>query len=423
MTALGRIDDVSRTVFRDEMDNKTEYPLDTKLNLQLINGNRSHYTQVFSHNTASLYAELTEKSAVATLERLLGIKIEKATLSNISQSVASKYIMAEQTEGEKQTEEQTGSTSANDGADCNADEPRLGFISGRLNEIDVHPNRDSIIQDAINGKLIASAGSAVKQTVIYALADGTGVPGLKKELSSNGKGEGGAKTFEAKIGSVFQQGFDDDGLPILSNNNIFRLPGTTKYTGTVNKIDQFSPQFTRFAEENGVNGSAQQVVFLADGAAWLWKMQERLCPNAICIIDFYHASEHLDAMINKLSFQNPDERQLFGKECRHLLELGDIEKLETQIYCKVSSENKEYIGKCLAYFTENADKMRYGLFKATGLFIGSGVIEAACKTIVGKRMKNAGMHWSKKNAEGVIALRCAIYSGTFDSDNDFALAA
>ena len=419
MTALGRINDVRRTVFRDEMDNKTEYPLDTKLNLQLIDGNRSHYTQVFSHNTASLYAELTEKSAAETLERLLGIKIEKATLSNISQSVASKYIMAEQTEGEKQADEQTGSTSA----DGNAYEPRFGFISDRLHEIDVHPNRDSIIQDAIDGKLIASASSAVKQTVIYALADGTGVPGLKKELSSNGKGEGGAKTFEAKIGSVFQQGFDDDGLPILSNNNIFRLPGTTKYTGTVNKIDQFSPQFTRFAAENGVNGSARQVVFLADGAAWLWKMQERLCPNAICIIDFYHASEHLDEMINKLSFLNPDERQLFRKERRHLLELGEIKKLESQIFSKVSSENKDDIGKCLAYFTENADKMRYGLFKAAGLFIGSGVIEAACKTIVGKRMKNTGMHWSKKNAEGVIALRCAIYSGTFDSDNDFPLAA
>ncbi len=67
--------------------------------------------------------------------------------------------------------------------------------------------------------------------------------------------------------------------------------------------------------------------------------------------------------------------------------------------------------------------MRYGLFKAAGLFIGSGVIEAACKTIVGKRMKNAGMHWSKKNAQGLIALRCAIYSGNFDSVDTLSSAA
>ncbi len=99
-----------------------------------------------------------------------------------------------------------------------------------------------------------------------------------------------------------------------------------------------------------------------------------------------------------------------------MLELGEISKLESLIRGKTNPSNEVEISKRLTYFTDNSDKMRYGLFRAAGLFIGSGVIEAACKTIVGKRMKNAGMHWSKKNAEGVITLRCAIYSGNFDSD-------
>ena len=90
---------------------------------------------------------------------------------------------------------------------------------------------------------------------------------------------------------------------------------------------------------------------------------------------------------------------------------------------KTNTFNTELIDDSLLYFTENSDKMRYGLFRAAGLFIGSGVIEAACKTIVGKRMKNAGMHWSKKNAEGVIALRCAINSDDFGSDESNATAA
>jgi hypothetical protein len=91
---------------------------------------------------------------------------------------------------------------------------------------------------------------------------------------------------------------------------------------------------------------------------------------------------------------------------------------------KANQSNEKTVEKKLAYFERNTDRMRYGLFRAVGLFIGSGVMEAACKTIVGKRLKNAGMYWSKKNAKSVIALRCAICSNEFDiSENSSSLAA
>ena len=76
---------------------------------------------------------------------------------------------------------------------------------------------------------------------------------------------------------------------------------------------------------------------------------------------------------------------------------------------KAIDSNRESVEKQLAYFTGNKDKMRYGLFRAAGLFIGSGVIEAGCKTIVENRLNCSGMRWIKKNAANVIALRCAIY--------------
>ena len=66
------------------------------------------------------------------------------------------------------------------------------------------------------------------------------------------------------------------------------------------------------------------------------------------------------------------------------------------------------------YFTENTARMQYANFKKQGLFVGSGVIEAGCKNVIGKRLKQSGMHWSVDGANAVIALRCAILSGQFD---------
>ena len=169
--------------------------------------------------------------------------------------------------------------------------------------------------------------------------------------------------------------------------------------------------------------AAAQVVFLTDGAVWLRNLQLRLCPTAICIVDYYHAAEHLDDVINALRFHSVEKRAEFAATCRSLLERGDIARLTSLICDKTNQSNEETVEKKLAYFERNADRMRYGLFRAAGLFIGSGVMEAACKTIVGKRLKNAGMHWSKKNANGVIALRCAICSNEYSTPDSSPIAA
>jgi hypothetical protein len=75
--------------------------------------------------------------------------------------------------------------------------------------------------------------------------------------------------------------------------------------------------------------------------------------------------------------------------------------------------NKKKLESAMGYFKSNIDRMNYGVFTANGIFVGSGVIEAGCKVIVGNRMKNAGMHWSKDRAEKMIALRCAIRNNEF----------
>jgi hypothetical protein len=67
--------------------------------------------------------------------------------------------------------------------------------------------------------------------------------------------------------------------------------------------------------------------------------------------------------------------------------------------------------------------MQYAKFKEAGLFVGSGVIEAACKNVIGKRLKQSGMRWSLRGANSIIALRCSVLSGFFDFDIETISAA
>jgi hypothetical protein len=415
MTALGLVEGVRRTLYRDDAFDMSVYPLDVKIGLLNINDNCSRYTEVFSWNVARLYAELTEDDAAAALNAMLGIKINETQIANVAQAVAGKYIQPVDIsvpDEQMDTEFLEEATENKEGQPCeNAAEE--GFLAEKLRELDARPDRDAIIQAAIDGKLDGVEGGETAQAAMYLLSDGTGVPGLRRELSDKGKDGGKAGTFEAKIGCTFRQGFTADGMPVLYGGNILRTPDTTKYTGTTDKIAGFCPQFTDFAIQNGMPG-ARQVIFLSDGALWLRNMQMGLCPSAISIVDFFHAAEHLDDVIGVLRFHSSDKRTEFAGTCRRLLEHGDIGQLTTLIRGKTNHSNAKEVDKRLSYFERNADRMRYGLFRAAGLFIGSGVMEAACKTIVGKRLKNAGMHWSKKNAKGVIALRCAICSNEFE---------
>jgi hypothetical protein len=147
-------------------------------------------------------------------------------------------------------------------------------------------------------------------------------------------------------------------MPVLDGGNIIRIPDTTKYTGTTDKIGGFCPQFTDFAIQNGMP-DAGQVVFLSDGTLWLRNMQMGLCPTAISIVDFFHAAEHLDGVISTLRFHSPEKREEFTNKCNGLLELGDIGQLTLLIRGKANQSNEKTVEKKLAYFERNTDRMRF----------------------------------------------------------------
>jgi hypothetical protein len=247
--------------------------------------------------------------------------------------------------------------------------------------------------------------------IMYIEYDGTGIPVMSRETAGRkGKQEdGSAKTREAKLGCVFTQTGVDEG------NNPVRDRNSTTYCGAIETSDAFSRRIYTEAVGRGVD-YAEKVVIIGDGAKWIWTVAEESFPQAVQIIDVYHAKEHLWNLIRSL-FTDADKQADVKADWYSLLDEGEIGKLTDKMTkCAASNEDKaDDIAREINYFTENSARMQYAQFKKHGFFVGSGVIEAGCKNVIGKRLKQSGMHWSVEGANAIIALRCAILSHSFEA--------
>jgi hypothetical protein len=239
--------------------------------------------------------------------------------------------------------------------------------------------------------------------VFYVSADGTGAPMRPEELEGRpGKQvDGTAKTRQVYLGCAFtQHRVDEEGHPI-------RDWDSTTYVSSLDAIDQFGPLLRREAVRRGM-GTAGKVVLLIDGAEGLEKMGLRCFRDAVQIVDFYHAMDHAGQVLQALlgHKEHPDYRTRQRRWAKRLLKDG-VEKLIAQTRQEAAElQRSEAVEEALGYFVRNVARMQYGTFRAQGLFIGSGVIEAGCKTVIGARCKQSGMFWSVAGAEKILALRC-----------------
>ena len=255
---------------------------------------------------------------------------------------------------------------------------------------------------------------------LYVLMDGTGVPAVPAETDGrSGKIEGQrAHTRECKLGCVFTQTkVDPEGRPI-------RDPDSTTYTGAIETAEEFGLRIYTEAWQRGWEWATLRVV-IADGAVWIWNLADRHFPGAIQIVDLYHARQHLWA-VAALLFPNDSIRQKrWMLSAQHGLDNGSIERLVKRLR-KIEFDNAEVAEKVLLeaeYFERNAPRMRYPQFRKLGLFIGSGVIEAGCKTVIASRMKCSGMFWTVAGANALIALRCCLLNGRFEDYWERSIAA
>lgn len=238
--------------------------------------------------------------------------------------------------------------------------------------------------------------------VMYVSADGTGAPMRKSELRGRAgkQADGTAKTRQVYLGCVFtQHQVDEKGHPV-------RDWQSTTYVSSLDSIDQFGPMLRREALRRGM-GQAGRVVLLIDGANGLENMGKGCFKNETQIVDFYHAMDHAGDVLQALlgSKEHSDYRRRHGHWARRLLKNG-VQKLMDQTRQEaIAGGCWEAVDEALHFFAHNVDRMQYGTFRQEGLFIGTGVIEAGCKTVIGSRCKQSGMFWSVPGAQKILALR------------------
>jgi excinuclease UvrABC ATPase subunit len=155
---------------------------------------------------------------------------------------------------------------------------------------------------------------------------------------------------------------------------------------------------------------------MGDGASWIWNIAEEHFYGAIQIIDLYHGREHY-WNVGRAAFGS-DQKRLnpWAEKRRKELDQGKVEHVIKAIQSLVAStkEQQEIFEGEIAYFEKNKDRMRYEDFRKQGLFVGSGVVEAGCRTVIGQRLKQSGMHWTVMGANNIIALRCCILSNRWE---------
>jgi hypothetical protein len=201
-----------------------------------------------------------------------------------------------------------------------------------------------------------------------------------------------------------------------------RDKGSTTYFGAIECAEDFGRRLHANAVSRGV-GQARQTVIIGDGAKWIWNLAGLHFPEAVQIVDIFHAKEHISALI-KASTPDEKARERYKGQCYTLLEKGAIPKLTESFRSLPDTEEgfADALDKEIGYFSDNAHRMQYAKYKKMGMFCGSGVIEAGCKNVIGKRLKQSGMHWSVRGANAIIARRCSILSGSFDADFESLLA-
>jgi hypothetical protein len=287
-----------------------------------------------------------------------------------------------------------------------------------------------------------------KGTVFYVEADGTGVPVRRQEtLGRQGKGEDGqAKTREIKVGVVFTQAPPEKQTPVLQGRlgpakilprvrpdqpqpappppppeqepaRPSRVAGSTRYLTSPDPAPEFGHQLRDLARQQGM-ALAALVVFLGDGAAWVWELARVCFPFALLILDFFHAAEHVGLLTEILFGKDTPEAKQHREMWVHLLKNQEQGVDQVILLARQAMPQRGKVRrqaqKALAYFENNRDKMRYWEYQARGLFIGSGVVEAGCKSVLGQRLKQSGMFWNLSGAENILNIRCVLENDHFN---------
>ena len=251
---------------------------------------------------------------------------------------------------------------------------------------------------------------------MYLGMDGTGVPVRGAELAGRAgkQPDGSARTREVKLVAVWAAATDADGRELPE-----REPGSVTYSAAVESAAAraaghepapFAQRADREARRRGFHHARRRVV-LGDGAPWIWNVADELFPGAVQIVDLFHAKQHLWDVAKAIYGPGTDMAERWAKRRRDELDDG---RLGALLRALRRHARRDEARRCIDYVRRNRHRMRYPAFRAMGLCVASGVVEAGCKHVVGTRLKRPGMHWSVAGVNAMAALRCVVLSHRFD---------
>lgn len=328
-----------------------------------------------------LSASLTQQEVAEAISRLLPCTISARQVLNVSQPVGEALLRRE-------------------------DEQVQQFLAEGK-----HSHMSEAEQRAARAKPIARLYVEI-DGVMARLRRGS-VPMEKQEHERQG-----AVYREVKVGAVFvgQPGRERSQLaPAV----FVDTAGPIRYVARRTTAEEFGPRLSTVAQSMGLQ-QAKQVVILADGAKWIWNFAEEQFPGAVQIVDEYHARQHVWE-VARAAFVDPDPRESWAKSVMEKLTAGQIEEVIAAIEAlpplpPAPGKARSVLEIEADYFRSNQHRMRYPAFRAQGMHLGSGIAEAACKTVVSTRAKRAGMRWTPQGLDALLALRTSVLNQQFDPD-------
>ena len=230
--------------------------------------------------------------------------------------------------------------------------------------------------------------------------DMTGIPMRKEDLVGVAGKNGDPKKRQIKGGIVFRQEVNSEG-------EVQRVPWSTTRVVSFDDVASFSQTLFAEAVTRGYH-AADQVVFTADGAEWIWRMVEDRFKGVVQIVDFYHAAEHLGILCHLAESDKDKAEAMFSLRRRLLRDYGAECIIRYFESLAIRHPKKTEIEAALHYFTTNLKRMDYGKFRASGYFIGSGAMEGTCKSLVNQRTDLAGQRWHPSGSLNVLRIRALV---------------
>jgi len=216
---------------------------------------------------------------------------------------------------------------------------------------------------------------------------------------------------EVRLGAVYE-------TEEIRQNDGQVVPRTVRptYLPFRGDVDTFGQLLYMEAARRGLE-EAGEVVILGDGAEWIWRQARQICPEAVCIVDWWHATEHLWMAAEALFGEGTAAAKDWEKAREKELWDGRVESVLTTLgqLLPAEGEARQAVQEQITYFSNQKNRMRYDEYRACGYQIGSGTVESACKRVIGQRLKQAGMIWSEQQAMAIASIRAALLDGRWGS--------